>query len=790
MSNNPYAYDRVYSAGEMDPYSRQPSANSPRYGIQRPTYLQPKEVRRMKVIKCPDSSFTYSNMLAVSSSDFDPRTRFVKVNDKFIFNIAPIPSLEGGHIGPTRIQREWGRLSINEEVIVEALSDSVVDASSNVYLARMDVELSFLTPSQERVLSLDSEEVSDILKGGFESQIFSLGQPFVFDFRGNNIKGVITGMSGMPLDLLQDLKLGGDTSGSATAGPKSKDSTLFGILTSVTTISVSKGTNSLIELKGSSISLKANAIIQPDFRFEDLGIGGLDKEFSNIFRRAFASRIFPPDLVDKLGIQHVKGILLYGPPGTGKTLMARQIGKMLNAVEPIIVSGPEVLNKFVGQSEENVRKLFEPAEKEYREKGDASKLHIIIFDELDAICKQRGSKNDSTGVGDTVVNQLLAKIDGVDQLNNILIIGMTNRKELIDDALLRSGRLEVHIEVGLPDEPGRLQIINIHTAKIRENSILDDDVDLAELAALTKNYSGAEIASVVKSASSYAFYRHIKVESVAELTQDVSDMKIQRQDFIYSLEEVKPAFGIASEEFEQCATNGIIMFAPHIDELLNTAHLFVEQVQQSKRSPLVSLLLHGPSGSGKTALASKFAQESGYPFVKLVSPENMVGFTDGQRVAAITKVFNDSYKSPLSLVVIDNVERLLEWVPIGARFSNTVLQTLLVLIKKQPPKGRRLLVIATSSERDVLDQMDMASAFSNEMYVGNISTLDAVIKVVQNVHLFSEQIEYDRLYDELSRCLDGQSFTIGIKKLLLLIETARQDPEKLSRFVDEIRRCC
>ncbi|KAJ2381512.1 transport between ER and Golgi ATPase protein, partial [Coemansia sp. RSA 2559] len=238
----------------------------------------------MKVIKCPDSSFTYSNMLAVSSSDFDPQTRFVKVNDRFIFNVAPIPSLDSGHIGPTRIQREWGRLSINEEVIVEALSDSVVDAESNVYLGRMDVELSFLTPSQERVLSLDSEEVSDILKGGFENQIFSLGQPFVFDFRGNNIKGVVTGMTGMPLDLLQDLKLGGNATGGATTVPKGKDSTLFGMLTTVTTISVSKGTNSLIDLKGSSVSLKANAIIQPDFRFEDLGIGGLDKEFSNIFR--------------------------------------------------------------------------------------------------------------------------------------------------------------------------------------------------------------------------------------------------------------------------------------------------------------------------------------------------------------------------------------------------------------------------------------------------------------------------------------------------------------------------
>lgn len=106
------------------------------------------------------------------------------------------------------------------------------------------------------------------------------------------------------------------------------------------------------------------AIIQPDFKFEDLGIGGLDKEFSAIFRRAFASRIFPPSIVEKLGIQHCKGILLYGPPGTGKTLMARQIGKMLNAREPIIVNGPEILNKYVGQSEENVRKLFAEAEKE------------------------------------------------------------------------------------------------------------------------------------------------------------------------------------------------------------------------------------------------------------------------------------------------------------------------------------------------------------------------------------------------------------------------------------------
>lgn len=107
----------------------------------------------------------------------------------------------------------------------------------------------------------------------------------------------------------------------------------------------------------------------------------------------------------------------------GKTLIARQIGKMLNSREPKVVNGPEILNKYVGASEENIRELFKDAEKEQAEKGEDSDLHVIIFDEIDAICKQRGSVSSGTGVHDTVVNQLLTKIDGVDSLNNILLIG-------------------------------------------------------------------------------------------------------------------------------------------------------------------------------------------------------------------------------------------------------------------------------------------------------------------------------------------------------------------------------
>lgn len=133
---------------------------------------------------------------------------------------------------------------------------------------------------------------------------------------------------------------------------------------SETEITFTKTEGSPLNLKASKKRAAANAIVRPDFNFSDMGIGGLDDEFQIMFRRAFASRIFPPGLVEQLGINHVKGILLYGPPGTGKTLMARQIGKMLNAREPKIVNGPEVLNKFVGQSEENIRKLFADAEKE------------------------------------------------------------------------------------------------------------------------------------------------------------------------------------------------------------------------------------------------------------------------------------------------------------------------------------------------------------------------------------------------------------------------------------------
>jgi hypothetical protein len=192
-------------------------------------------------------------------------------------------------------------------------------------------------------------------------------------------------------------------------------------------------------------------------------------------------------------------------------------------------------------------------------------LHVIIFDELDAIFKQRGSASDSTGVKDTIVNQLLSKMDGVDQLNNILIIGMTNRVDMIDEALLRPGRLEVHMEISLPNEHGRFQILNIHTAKMRKNGVMDGDVDIEELAKQTKNFSGAEIGGLVKSATSFAFNRHVKVGTMAGISDDIEKLRVNANDFSNALEEVHPAFGVSEEELAQVVQNGIIHYDTTVD---------------------------------------------------------------------------------------------------------------------------------------------------------------------------------------------------------------------------------
>ncbi len=329
-------------------------------------------------------------------------------------------------------------------------------------------------------------------------------------------------------------------------------------------------------------------------------------------------------------------------------------------------------------------------------------MHVIVFDEIDSICKQRGAISSGTGVRDDAVNQLLTKIDGVESLNNILVIGMTNRKDLIDEAILRPGRLELHVEIGLPDENGRLEILKIHTKKMIKNNILQEDVDLEKLSLISKNFTGADLETLVKRASSYALNAGIDLKSNnVDLTQI---RKISMNDFLNAFKEIKPQFGSDNSKLENCLQYDIIDYGNSFEDLNSKLFGLLNQVKNSKSSNLLSVLLEGESGVGKTAIACNLALKSESPFVKMLSPETLVNLMENGKVAEISRIFEDAYKSPFSIIILDNLERLIEYIKIGPRFSNLILQTLLVYIKKNPPsRDRKIMIIGTTTIANRLD---------------------------------------------------------------------------------------
>lgn len=603
-----------------------------------------------------DDNFIFANAAAVDAQDWGlaPMAEVILrvAGDRlgtadFVVHARGFPGLGQGMIAFGEPQRLWlNNISPGDTVVVEEFNP--IELGQKSYMGAVEVAIEFASKNKATDAPYDQESLAKHFIKCYENQILAPKQQVIMIFQNIPLRCYISTVELIDMSLEKPQETGSPSDGN----PRAR-----GILTRQSEVSFIRAPNSVMKpmnLKGSA-KRSANAIVRPDFKFEDLGIGGLDDEFSVIFRRAFASRIFPPNLIEQLGIMHVKGILLYGPPGTGKTLIARQIGKMLQAREPKVINGPEILNKYVGQSEENVRKMFADAEKEYKEKGDESELHVIIFDELDAVCKQRGSgAGGGTGVGDSVVNQLLSKLDGVDQLNNILLIGMTNRKDMIDDALLRPGRLEVQVEISLPDEKGRGQILKIHTSKMRENGRIASDVDLEELAGLTKNFSGAELNGLAKSAASFAFNRHTQAGSMAAVGKDVNNLVITRQDFLGALSEVTPAFGVSDEELTKSIIYGIIQFSPSIEQIINSCMVYLDGLRNpNSKSPKFSLLFHGPDGSGKTSLAAHIAKASEFPFVKIISPEALVMYRDEMaKRDHIHKIFTDAIKSPLSILIV------------------------------------------------------------------------------------------------------------------------------------------
>ena len=700
--------------------------------------------RTLEVQSTPEQLLVPGNLVFCNEADWKD-TSFktaVYVNmEGYIFTMCCHPGVQAGRIALNSIHREMLRCSQGETVTVFQIHPP----GSQNGIVRLVLEVDMIMRNRVIREPLDATKMSEFVRRVYKRQMFRVDQKFVMEFSGITLIAKVLG-----LETLKGLE---ETHGNEP---------LFGMLVEDSLVEINKHPRASFNLVNQNSGIRPLRI---EFSFEKLGIGGLDHELAATFRRAFASRMYPPETIRKLGIKHVKGILLYGPPGTGKTLIARQIGKMLKTKDPKVVNGPELLNKYVGATEEAIRELFADAEEDAAANGEDAELHLIIFDEIDAICKKRGSVRDGTGVIDSAVNQLLSKMDGVDEMNNVLVIGMTNRKDMMDDALLRHGRFEVHMEVGLPDEAGRLQILRIHTSQMKKEHCLNSDVDLENIASRTRNFSGAEIAGLIRSAASFALNRKVDLENTDKVPE--GDVVVEMSDFEEALLEVQPQFGVSAEEISMYLGAGLIPYGPTFDHLVQSCSAFVKQVEKGTRANLLTVLLEGPLGSGKTALAAHLAMESKFPFVKFVTPESMVGFAEGSKCSTIAKLFDDAYKSPLSVIVLDNIERLVEYVHIGPRFSNAVLQTLLVLLKKRPPKGRRLLILGTTSCKDILEPMEIVDSFNVVMNVPALHDKSDIRRVLESSNSFAPED-----IDGVTSIVPGG---VGIKQLLLIIEMAQAE---------------
>jgi len=266
-------------------------------------------------------------------------------------------------------------------------------------------------------------------------------------------------------------------------------------------------------------------------------VGGLD-EAKKILEENLITAINDPEKFLKMGIKPPKGALLYGPPGCGKTMLARAVSTESGG-NMILVRGPEILSKWVGESEKAIREIFR--------KAKTSSPCVIIFDELDSLAKSKSGED--SGVGETILSQLLTEMEEGSS-SRVVVIGITNRPDMIDNAMLRSGRLDLRIFVPPPDEKGRLSIIEVLT----ENMPLSSDVNLKEIAVATQNYSGADLTALCR-------------EAVVEAMQSSSN-KITSKNFALGMKRVKPSISKEVETWYEKMKDGVSNIIPQ--EMNNT----------------------------------------------------------------------------------------------------------------------------------------------------------------------------------------------------------------------------
>lgn len=510
--------------------------------------------------------------------------------------------------------------------------------------------------------------------------------------------------------------------------------------------------------------------------FVPKGIGGYKKEIAQLIRSIFYSRAIKKSFLDLYGdVKHSQGILLYGPPGTGKTLIAKAVSSLFAKDAVRIIQGPELKNSYYGATQQNLGDLFiEP-------RRHPDKLYVYIFDEIDSLFATRGSDTSvSTSNNNDLVSRFLSILEGPEALDNVIIIGTTNRKELIDPALLRAGRLETHIYIGLPDEKDRLEILRGHTSKMTQT--LAADVNLAEIAHLAKNYSGAELARVVGVARGYALEKNFDTKNDRlTLRADIKSVnqleKISQQYFLLALKEVRPMFGVDEANLSAGQGNFIL----YDNNLVSTAINFqqcVDCLLADNGMRQLNYLISGAAGTGKTSLANYLAAKSQFPYMQILTAGKLLAEPLVKQIEIIEEIFARARQSTEpAMIVLDTIEDLIEATPDYLQYNNRLRIKLNEVLKDAGRDASKLLVVATTKNHEFLRRIGMAANFDESTQLSNIQ-LDcgAEKKCAAQLAAIAASIGIDTIND-LSAADWNCQFSLPIKELIYLLRKQAAKPD-------------
>ncbi len=447
-----------------------------------------------------------------------------------------------------------------------------------------------------------------------------------------------------------------------------------------------------VELKPEAVEMLEDTMI-PNITYED--IGGLHEEIKKI-REMVELPLRHPELFTKLGIEPPKGVLLYGPPGSGKTLLATAVANE-SGYNFTAINGPEIMSKWYGQSEQNLRKIFEDAEK--------NAPAIIFFDEIDAIAPKR---EEVTGeVERRVVSQILTLMDGLKSRGKVIVLAATNRHNALDPALRRPGRFDREIEIGVPDQKGRKEILQIHS----RNMPLSDGISMDWLSSVTYGFIGADLESLCKEAAMLSLRRNLpnlswkKEEEFPPET--IEKIRVVKKDFENALKVVEPSamreVMIEIPKVKWSDVGGLEDVKRNLKETVQWPLDYPAAFDRVGIKPPKGVLLYGPPGSGKTLLAKAVANESGANFISVKGPEIFSKWV-GESEKKIREIFKRAKQVAPTIIFFDEIDAIAprRGTDAGTRVTENVVSMILTEMSGLEDL-HNVIVMAATNRPDIMD---------------------------------------------------------------------------------------